>query len=147
MKELTLNQFINALGWTPAMQDKLLAFTDRDDIKYLVAWQNAGKLSASAFTDVPDEWPDNAIAVWKKFKDVESPVNEPISSSKTMQALALVDQGLSRYAAAKQVGISESAVHRAFHRRKDKPICPCCNQVVPDAFSINRFVLKDQPSD
>jgi len=78
MKELTLNQFINALGWAPAMQDKLLAFTDRDDIKYLVAWQNAGKLSASAFTDTPDEWPENAIAIWKKFKTVESPINEPL---------------------------------------------------------------------
>jgi predicted transcriptional regulator len=48
-----------------------------------------------------------------------------------MEALALVDQGLTRYAAAKQIGISESAVHRAWHRRQGKEICPTCNQIIP----------------
>jgi transposase-like protein len=48
-----------------------------------------------------------------------------------MQAIDLVlDEGLTVYAAARQIGVNESAVHRAMDRRKDKEICPCCNQVI-----------------
>jgi hypothetical protein len=124
MNQLTLHQFLVALGWTESMKDKLTKYADRDEVNFLVAFRTGDKLTASAFTDLPTDLPDNAIAYWSKRPIAEA------SKSKTMQALELVNQGMTRYAAAKQVGISESAVHRAFYRRKNKPVCPSCNQVI-----------------
>ena len=128
MKQLTLHQFLVGLGWTDSMKDKLTSFADREDVNYLVAFSANGKLMASAFVEPPEDgWPAHAIAYWSKVK--ETPAT--IAKSKTMEALALVDQGMTRYAAAKKVGISESAVHRAWHRRQGKNICPTCNQIIP----------------
>ena len=128
MKELTLHQFLVGLGWTDSMKDKLTSFADREDVNYLVAFSANGKLMASAFAESPEDgWPAHAIAYWSKVKATPATT----AKSKTMEALALVDQGLTRYAAAKQVGISESAVHRAWHRRQGRNICPACNQIIP----------------
>lgn len=128
MKQLTLHQFLVGLGWTESMKNKLTEFSDKADVNYLVAFNADGKLTAAAFTEPPEEgWPAHAIAYWSKVK--ETPAT--IAKSKTMEALALVDQGMTRYAAAKKVGISESAVHRAWHRRQGKNICPTCNQIIP----------------
>lgn len=127
MKQLTLHQFLVGLGWTESMKNKLTEFSDRENVKYLVAFSADGKLTASAFEEPPEDgWPAHAIAYWSKMK--ETPAT--IAKSKTMEALALVDQGMTRYAAAKKVGISESAVHRAWHRRQGKNICPTCNQII-----------------
>jgi len=127
MKQLTLHQFLVGLGWTESMKNKLTEFSDRENVKYLVAFSADGKLTASAFEEPPEDgWPAHAIAYWSKVK--ETPAT--IAKSKTMEALALVDQGMTRYAAAKKVGISESAVHRAWHRRQGKNICPTCNQII-----------------
>lgn len=124
MKQLTLHQFLVALGWTESMKDKLTKYADRDEVNFLVAFRIDDKLTASAFTELPDDLPDHAFAYWTKRQVPKVP------KSKTMQALELVDQGMTRYAAAKQIGISESAVHRAFYRRKDRPVCPACNQII-----------------
>lgn len=125
MKQLNLNEFLE-LPWGDNVRAKLRDFAARDDVKYLVAWDNAGKMSASAFTSKPDQWPDTALSVWSRDKDLE-----PMpTKSRTMQAVDLVESGLSVYAAAKQAGVNQSAVHRAIKRREDKPICPCCGQVV-----------------
>lgn len=128
MKLLDLDKFLYDLPWSDNMRHKLRVMSDRDDLRYLVAWDNAGKVSCSVFTQKPAEWPVNALAIWSKRGD------DPTASaakSRTMQALDLVlDDGLTVYAAAKQIGVNESAVHRALGRRKDKDICPCCNQVI-----------------
>jgi hypothetical protein len=126
MNQLSFNDFIDTLGWSEAVKDKLRSMALRADIKYLAAWDNAGKPSASAFTERPDRWPDNLIAVWSSRGD------DPFlpTKSKTMQAIDLVEDGLSVYAAAKQLDINTSAVHRAIARRADKDICPCCHQVI-----------------
>jgi predicted DNA-binding protein (UPF0251 family)/predicted DNA-binding transcriptional regulator AlpA len=59
--------------------------------------------------------------------------------SKTMQALDLVlIEGLSQYAAAQKMGVSTAAVSRAFTRRKDKTLCPCCGQVLRKGYSIDK---------
>lgn len=58
--------------------------------------------------------------------------------SRTMQALAMVEAGLSSYKAAKAVGVQVSAVTRAIARRKGKEICPCCGQIVRDGFVIQK---------
>lgn len=126
MKQLTLSQFLIGLGWTESMKDKLTKFADRDEINYLVAFNAGGKLTAAGFTEPPAEgWPEHAIAYWSKIK-----------KSKTMLALDLVDQGMTKYAAAKQAGVSESAVHRAWHRRQGKTVCPTCKQIVKEGFSL-----------
>jgi len=126
MVQLSFDDFINTLDWSETVKEKLRTLRFQDDIKYLAAWDNAGKSSASAFTDRPDRWPDNLIAVWSSRGD------DPFlpTKSKTMQAIDLVEDGLSVYAAAKQLDINTSAVHRAIARRADKDICPCCHQVI-----------------
>jgi predicted transcriptional regulator len=48
-----------------------------------------------------------------------------------MMAVDLVEKdSMSVYAAAKALGINQSAVHRAIKRREDKDVCPSCNQVI-----------------
>lgn len=127
MKQLNLNEFLD-LPWSTNVREKLRSFAAQDDTKYLVAWDNAGKMSASAFTSKPDQWPDTALSIWSKDKDLG---HESLpTKSRTMLAVDLVESGLSVYAAAKQAGVNQSAVHRAIKRREDKEICPCCGQVV-----------------
>jgi hypothetical protein len=125
MKSLTLRQFLIGLGWTESMKNKIIETSDNKNVMHIAALKNEDKLSASAFAETPEEWPENTIAVWSRQSA------PGIKKSKTMEALALVDQGMTRYAAAKEIGISESAVHRAWHRRQGKAICPTCNQIIP----------------
>ena len=122
MQLLDLEQFLYDISWSDNVRHKLRVMSDRDDLRYLVAYDLGGKLSCSAFTSKPDSFGD-AIAIWSKRGD------DP-AKSRTMQAVDLVLEGMTVYAAAKQVGVNESAVHRAMGRRKDKDICPCCNQVI-----------------
>lgn len=129
MKVLDFDKFLYDIPWSDNVRHKLRVMADRDDLRYLVAWDNAGQPSCSAFTGKPDAWPDTAFAIWSKRGD--DPTVATVS--KTMQALALVlDEGMTVYAAAKQVGVHESAVHRAIKRREGKEICPHCNQVIRD---------------
>lgn len=129
MKVLNFDKFLYDIPWSDNVRHKLRVMADRDDLRYLVAWDNAGQPSCSAFTGKPDAWPDTAFAIWSKRGD--DPTVATVS--KTMQALALVlDEGMTVYAAAKQVGVHESAVHRAIKRREGKEICPHCNQVIRD---------------
>ena len=126
MKQLTFDQFLYDFSWSDNVRHKLRVTADRDDVRYLVAWDNAGQVSASVFTSKPKEWPETALAVWAKRGDLESG-----AKSKTMMALDLVlDSNMTVYAAAKALGINQSAIHRAIKRREDKDICPQCNQVI-----------------
>ncbi|WP_205203101.1 hypothetical protein [Azonexus hydrophilus] len=68
--------------------------------------------------------------------------------SRTQQALALWRAGYTPYAAAKEVGLSPTALYAAIKREEAKgnmASCPCCGSVVP-AEKINREVLKDRQS-
>ena len=49
------------------------------------------------------------------------------------EALKLIDQGMSRYAAAKAVGLATNAVYVADGKRKAKEngVCYCCGQPLP----------------
>ena len=60
--------------------------------------------------------------------------------SRTQQALRLVAHGMSPAAAAKEVGISSTAVYRAMERKAGKITCPSCGQVVREG-----FVLQTKP--
>lgn len=65
--------------------------------------------------------------------------------SKTQEALALVNQGMTPFAAAKQVGLSANTLYVALKRQREKQgieACPCCGSLVP-AEKINQDVLKD----
>jgi lambda repressor-like predicted transcriptional regulator len=62
--------------------------------------------------------------------------------SKTQIALALVRQGKTPYAAAKEAGIATSTLYTALKRQEDRELCPCCGQVVREGFEVNRAVLK-----
>lgn len=64
--------------------------------------------------------------------------------SKTQEALALVNQGMTAFAAAKQVGLSANTLYVALKRQREKQgieACPCCGTLVP-AEKIKRNVLK-----
>ena len=135
MQQQNLEDFVSQFG--AAMQVKLRDYAARDDIQVLVAWDNAGKLSVSAFTQIPDEWPEATVAFFSKLPVPQAVADvAEVVKSKTMQAIDLVAQGMTAYAAAKQVGISRSAVHRALSRRDGKDLCPCCGQVVRAGFSV-----------
>jgi hypothetical protein len=130
MNNLSLESFLD-LAWTDNVRHKLRVMSDRDDLRYLVAWDNAGKLSCSAFTSKPATWPDKSVAIWSKRVD-------DASKSRTMQAVDLVlDDGMTVYSASKQAGVNESAVHRALTRRKDRKICACCGQVIRGSAPIS----------
>ena len=140
MKDLTLEAFLT-LGWSDSLKAKLADMATRPDVQYLVAWDNAGKVSASAFTEEPDEWPDTAMAIWRRNP---LPTDQAMPKSKTQQAVDLVlRDGLNPNTAAKQLGIHPSAVYRALTRATNKPICPCCGQVVREGFAVDPNVLKD----
>lgn len=127
MQILDLDKFLYDLPWSDNVRAKLRVTADRDDLRYLMAWNNGDRLSCSAWTTKPDSF-EHAVAIWSKRGDDPT---APATKSRTMQAIDLVlDDGLTVYAAAKQIGVNESAVHRALGRRKDKEICPCCNQVI-----------------
>jgi predicted DNA-binding protein (UPF0251 family) len=121
MTPVTLAQFLD-LNWSDNVRHQLRVIADRDDIKHLVAVYVDKKLTASMFTDTPEEWPLNAV-VWTKAPKV--------GLSKTMQAIQLIDdEGFTAYGAAKRLGISAAAITRAQQRRANKPICECCGQVI-----------------
>ena len=57
-------------------------------------------------------------------------------TTKTDAALKLIDAGKTVREAARAVDVSESAIHAAVKRRKEKEvaaqgICPCCGQKIP----------------
>ena len=130
MKHQTLDEFLQTNGWSINLKKKLQETSENPMTKYLVAWDNAGQISASAYTTKPDEWPETAVAVWSKEKDLD-----PATKSRTMMAVDRVEnEGMTVYAAAKALGINQSAIHRAIKRREDKDICPHCNQVIRTQF-------------
>lgn len=65
-----------------------------------------------------------------------------MKKSATQQALELVAQGATPYAAALQCGIKPPTVYAALKRSKGKPRCPCCGQVVREGFSVDRAKVK-----
>lgn len=144
MKTLTLDQFLYDLPWSDNVRHQLRVTADRDDLLALAATRRDGRYVASAFTKWPQTWGDDVVAIWCK-RPLPASADPDVTKSKTMQAVELVlDQGMTVYAAAKQIGINQSAVHRALQRREDREICPCCGQVVREGFSIDPSVLKDR---
>ena len=140
MNHLTLDQFLD-LAWSDNVRHVLRVRADRDDVLAFTASRTGDKLTAQAWTQWPPAWPSDVVAIWCKRPLPDT----ALAKSKTMQAVELVlDQGLTVYAAAKQIGINQSAVHRALQRREDKDVCPCCGQVVREGFSIDPSVLKDR---
>lgn len=133
MNQLPLETFL-ALGWSPNVQAKLREMAARGDIDCLVAWDNAGKMSASAYTVEPPAL-DTAVAIWRRRP--LPPAQAETVKSKTQLAVELVRrEGLNPNTAARQMGVHASAVYRALRRAETKPICPCCGQVVREGFEV-----------
>ncbi len=129
-----------ALPWSPGVREKLRERASHPDTQAIAAWDNNGRLVASAYTTLPIQWPESLVAIWRK-QTFQLP--DPVKS-KTMQALDLIlQEGMTPFAAAKQAGVHASAVYRALERQQQKPICPCCGQVVREGFEVDRSVLKD----
>lgn len=140
MKPVTLEQFLIDQPWSDAVRHVLRIKADRDDLLALTAQELDGRIVAKAWTKWPREWPNNTVVIWYK----QVPGIDEVTKSKTMQAVDLVlNQNMTVYAAAKQIGVDQAAVRRALTRREDKDLCPCCGQVVREGFSVNRAILKD----
>ena len=60
-----------------------------------------------------------------------------MEKSKTQQAIKLVREGLTPYAAAQQLGIATSTLYVALKRQKNRAVCPCCKQIVREGFEID----------
>lgn len=148
MKQLNLRDFL--FQFQPGMQVKLQNYLAREDLNVFAAFEvSPGKLSVSAFSGFPAEWPNRTVSVYCKQGlrlEPEAPqtpeVEDDMTQSKTMKALALIEKGLTPYAAAQQVGVSRQAVYRAIARREDKDLCPCCGQVVREGFKIDKSIIK-----
>lgn len=132
----TFDDFLRGLNWSTTMRQKLHDMAVRDDIRVLVAWDNAGKLSASAYTSMPDSLPDKTLAFWRKDPPPDT------TAPRTRQALALVQGGMTAHAAATKLGLNSSAVYRALARAQNKPLCPCCGQALREGFTVDRSALR-----
>lgn len=126
MKPLDLEAFLSLPEWSDNVRHVLRTRAWRDDVLALAAVRQDGKLVAQAWTRWPRVPPDGLEAFWSKYS-VQTPAE---TASRTAQAVALVDQGMTAYAAAKQLGIQQSAVSRALARRAARRVCPACRQVV-----------------
>jgi len=68
-------------------------------------------------------------------------------ASRTQEALALVAQGMTARAAARQVGIDPGGLSRALKRQRAQLVCPTCGQVVREGFALNSTTLPRQTDD
>lgn len=122
---MNLRQFLELFG-SAGVRAQLQKFARRPDIKALAAIRKSDDtLSAQAFTEIPDAWPDDTRYVW---------VKPTAPHSRTQHALALLSKGMSVKDAAAKANVSTVAVYRAIKRRAGKPVCECCGQVIRDAF-------------
>jgi len=135
---LPLDAFLG-LPWSDRMRATLRDRASRDDVLALSATGAGGKLTAQVWTELPEEWPPGTSSVYCKH---ELPQPDDVTKSRTMQAVELVQQGMTVYAAAKQIGVSRSAVFRALATREDKTVCPCCGQIVREGFQLDPEKLK-----
>ncbi|SFN65868.1 hypothetical protein SAMN05660284_01991 [Formivibrio citricus] len=62
--------------------------------------------------------------------------------SKTQQALAYLQEGMTPKEAAQKAGVAESTLRVAMGKRSGKTICPCCGQIVREGFEINLDLAK-----
>ena len=138
----SIEEFIDSVELTASMQDKLRQLALNPEVKHIVAYQVDGKPRVKIYSEDNAEFDNDIIASWSNGKET-LPTIDPMTASKTMQAVELHEtDGISVYAAAKQLGIHPSAVHRAIARRADKKLCPCCQQVVREGFQIDPSVLR-----
>lgn len=144
MNQLELDAFLE-LPWSDNVRHVLRAKVWRDDVIALAAVDADGRLVAQAWSRWPRPLPTNLVAVWCKrappakpkrkprAKPAAAPAELPPNASRTAQAVALVDQGMTAYQAARQLGIQQSAVSRALSRRAARRVCPTCSQVIRPA--------------
>ena len=59
-----------------------------------------------------------------------------VVTSKTHQAMKMVDQGMAPYRAAREVGISPNTLYVALKRRRESLVpkveCPCCGSLAAE---------------
>ena len=110
------------LDWSDTLAARMRDQMLRDEVVALTAHRRQGRLVGQAWSQWPETWPHDTIAIWRR------PVT---AASRTMEGLRLVEQGLTVYAAAKAVGIRAQTLHAALKRRAHRDVCPTCGQVLP----------------
>lgn len=63
--------------------------------------------------------------------------------SRTAQAIALIEQGISQAEACRRVGVGDSAVSKARKSKMENAerICPCCTQIIRKGVAVNQSVM------
>lgn len=134
--ELELADFL-ALAWSDPVRAKLKKVAWEPETNFLLAIQRDDRLTATMFTQLPRQLPAGVVAIWRK-----DPLQDAVKS-KTQQAVDLVlKDGMTPHAAAALMKVHSSAVYRALQRAQEKPLCPCCGQVVREGFTVDRSLLK-----
>lgn len=133
MKQVTLEQFFALPGISTGVLAKLINIHKQDDIVALSATDvGDSKLFVHAWNKIPKPWLAGTAFVYSK---VPLHSHGPMKNTKTAQAMALVEQGLTVYAAAKQVGVDHGSVYRAIAKAKQRGTCPHCGQILPPGFT------------
>ena len=128
--DLSEQEFLD-LPWKDSIKEKLKDLINCSDYKVLCAVLEDNKLKAVGFQEFPDSYPEETVGMFH-LPDVSL-----VGLSKTQKAIRLVEQkGYSVNKASKEVGINHAAVFKAIKRRKDKEVCPTCNQIVRKGFSV-----------
>lgn len=63
--------------------------------------------------------------------------------SRTAQAIALIEQGISQAEACRRVGVGASAVSKKMKSNSENAarICPCCTQIIRKGIAVNQDVM------
>lgn len=130
--ELTEQEFID-LPWIPTIRQRIKELIDCSDFRVIVAIHQENKLKAIGFHEIPEQFPDETVGLFL-LPDIRLD-----NLSRTQKAIRLVKKkGYSVHKASKLVGVNHASVFRALKNRKDKEICPTCNQVVRDGFTLSQ---------
>ena len=119
------------LPWSDSARQKLAAHMDAGEAEAYSARLVDGRWTAAIWSENPGQWDpeDRVYVVAQPESEIEVATGSPFF--RTDQALRLMqDKGWTAYRAAKFVGISQAAISRAVSRRRNKEICPTCNQVL-----------------
>lgn len=102
-----------ALGWSESVRHRLADAAIDPGVACLIAIEADGRRSVRLFDVVPDPLPDDTVAYWAR--------SERATRSRTAEAVLLVlRDGMTPYAAARQVGVKSQAVYRALRTRRSR---------------------------
>ena len=129
--KLTQQEFID-LPWTEKKRQRIKEIIDCSNFLVLTAIHRDNDLKLFAFEELPESFDDDTVGLFYL------PEVSLKGLSRTQKAIRLVTKkGYSVNKASKLIGINHAAVFKALKRRENKEVCPSCNQVVREGFTVS----------